>query len=67
MRLNCPAGAPGCEDPDPVPPGDGCREAVWWVTDALLPPDPDAPKPPPRPALRLADLPPQCTEVLRAR
>jgi penicillin-insensitive murein endopeptidase len=66
VRLNCPAGAVGCKDPDPIPPGDGCAEAVWWVTDALLPPDPNAPKPPPKPELRLADLPPQCAEVLAA-
>ena len=66
VRLNCPPG-PGCVDPAPVPPGDGCKEAVWWVTDALLPPDPNAPKPKPKPPLRLADLPPQCAEVVTAR
>jgi penicillin-insensitive murein endopeptidase len=64
VRLNCPRGATGCIDQDPLPPGDGCKEAIWWVTDALLPPDPNAPKVPPKPPLRLADLPPQCTEVL---
>jgi penicillin-insensitive murein endopeptidase len=67
VRLNCPAGAVGCVDQDPVPPGDGCQDAVWWVTDALLPPDPNAPAPKPRPPLRLADLPPQCVQVLNAR
>jgi penicillin-insensitive murein DD-endopeptidase len=67
VRLDCPRGAPGCVDQDPMPPGDGCQDAVWWVTDALLPPDPDAPKPKPKPPLTLADLPPQCTEVLTAR
>jgi penicillin-insensitive murein endopeptidase len=67
VRLNCPAGARGCVQPDPVPPGDGCAEAVWWVTDALLPPDPNAPPPTPRPPLRLADLPSQCREVLTAQ
>jgi penicillin-insensitive murein endopeptidase len=67
VRLNCPAGARGCVDQDPLPPGDGCREAVWWVTDALLPPDPNAPKPKPKPPLTLADLPPQCSGVLSAR
>jgi penicillin-insensitive murein DD-endopeptidase len=66
VRLNCPPG-PGCTPPDPVPAGDGCAEAVWWVTEALEPPDPDAPKPPPKPPLRLADLPPQCAEVVTAR
>jgi penicillin-insensitive murein endopeptidase len=67
VRLNCPKGAPGCVAQDPLPPGDGCKEAVWWVTDALLPPDPNAPKTPPKPPLRLADLPPQCAAVLGAR
>jgi penicillin-insensitive murein endopeptidase len=67
VRLACPRGAAGCVDPDPIPAGDGCAEAVWWVTEALEPPDPGAPAEPPRPPLRLADLPPQCAEVLGAR
>lgn len=67
VRLNCPKGASGCVPQDPLPPGDGCKEAVWWVTDALLPPDPAAPKPPAKPPLMLADLPPQCALVLQAR
>jgi penicillin-insensitive murein endopeptidase len=66
VRLNCPPG-PGCVDPDPIPPGDGCAEAVWWVTEALEPPDPEAPAPKPKPPLRLADLPPQCAEVVSPR
>jgi penicillin-insensitive murein DD-endopeptidase len=66
VRLNCPAGQPGCVQPDPLPPGDGCAEAVWWVTEALEPPDPRAPPPPPRPPVRLADLPAQCATVLNA-
>jgi len=67
VRLNCPAGARGCSQPDPLPAGDGCAEAIWWVTEALEPPDPNAPPPPKRPDLRLADLPPQCEQVLTAR
>ena len=67
VRLNCPTGDRGCVDPAPIPPGDGCKDAVWWVTDALLPPDPNAPKPKPKPPLQLADLPPQCAAVLEAR
>jgi penicillin-insensitive murein DD-endopeptidase len=66
VRLSCPAGHAGCVQPDPLPPGDGCAEAVWWVTDALAPPDPSAPPPAPRPPIRLADLPEQCTTVLNA-
>ena len=67
VRLNCPKGEPGCVDPAPIPAGDGCKDAVWWVTDALLPPDPNAPKTPSKPPLTLADLPRQCTTVLQAR
>lgn len=67
VRLNCPAGAAGCEEQDPIPPGDGCDSAMWWVTDALKPakPDPDAPPPKPKPPLTLADLPQECAAVLR--
>ena len=67
VRLNCPSGASGCVDQDPLPPGDGCADAVWWVTEALEPPDPDAPAPKPKPPLTLSDLPPQCAQVLAAR
>jgi penicillin-insensitive murein DD-endopeptidase len=67
VRLNCPRGARGCVPQDPVPPGDGCKDAIWWVTDALLPPDPNAPKAKPTPPLQLSDLPVQCTQVLNAQ
>lgn len=67
IRLNCPAGGRGCVQPDALPPGDGCTEAVWWVTEALEPPDPNAPKPVPKPPLQLSDLPRQCADVLQAR
>jgi penicillin-insensitive murein endopeptidase len=67
VRLHCPKGARGCVDPEPIPPGDGCKDAVWWVTEALLPPPPGAPKPKPVPPLQLSDLPAMCTEVLAAR
>ncbi len=67
IRLNCPRGAAGCVPSAPLPPGDGCADLTWWVTDALKPPDPNAPKKPPAPPLRLADLPPLCTEVLKSR
>lgn len=72
VRLTCPAGARGCQDQDAIPPGDGCADAQDWVNNILTPPppaprDPNAPKPKPRRDLTLADLPPQCTDVLRAR
>lgn len=67
VRLNCPAGSRNCQEQAPIPAGDGCKDATWWVTDALAPPDPNAPKPKPRkpkPQITLADLPRGCTQVL---
>ena len=67
VRLNCPNGASGCREQDPIPRGDGCQDALWWVTDALKPakPDPNAPKPKPKRPITLADLPGQCATVLQ--
>ncbi len=67
VRLNCPRGSTDCTEQAPPPPGDGCESAVWWVTDALKPPDPNAPKATPKPELTLADLPTQCSAVLVAK
>ena len=70
VRLNCPRGARGCVEQDPIPAGDGCRSAIWWVTEALEPPKP-APKPQkpvkPKGPIVLADLPRQCSGVLKSR
>jgi penicillin-insensitive murein endopeptidase len=71
VRLACPRGATGCIDQDPPPRGDGCDEAQQWVNNILNPPppkprDPNAPRPAPRREYVLADLPRQCTDVLRA-
>lgn len=67
VRLNCPDGNSACREQDPIPPGDGCEDAVWWVTDALKPakPDPNAPPPTRKSVVTLADLPQQCAAVLR--
>jgi penicillin-insensitive murein endopeptidase len=70
VRLTCPRGARNCENQAPIPRGDGCAEAEWWVTDALAPPpppDPNAPPPTPRPEITLATLPSQCTGVLSSQ
>lgn len=69
VRLKCPAGATGCVDQAPPPPGDGCKDAEDWV-DRILnppPPDPNAQPTPPRPPLTLADMPDQCAAVLRSQ
>ncbi|MBL4806597.1 MAG: penicillin-insensitive murein endopeptidase [Rhodobacteraceae bacterium] len=72
VRLNCPRGSGRCENQAAIPAGDGCEEALWWVTDAIVPPPPDpnappAPAPEPRSELTLADLPNQCRRVLRSQ
>lgn len=70
VRLKCPRGARQCIDQDPPPRGDGCAEAQTWVNNILNPPPP--PKNPPKTVAKkrreyvLADLPKQCTAVLRA-
>ena len=67
VRLACPPDHRGCRNQAPPPPGDGCKDAIWWVTDALnrAPPDPNAPKPKPKPEMTMAALPRACMGVLR--
>jgi len=69
VRLNCPAGAAGCEAQAAPPPGDGCEEAQGWVDRILNPPppepaDPNAPPTSARGPLRVSQLPAQCTGVI---
>ena len=68
VRLACPKDAQGCENQPAPPAGDGCAEAAQWQADILNPPPlrPDAPKPKPKRALQLADLPASCRAVLAA-
>jgi penicillin-insensitive murein endopeptidase len=72
IRLACPKGARGCKSQNPPPAGNGCADAQKWVDDILNPPapkprDPNAAKPKPRREYKVADLPQQCTNVLRSR
>jgi penicillin-insensitive murein endopeptidase len=69
VRLSCPKGVKGCENQVPPPRGDGCADARKWAQDILNPPPPDPNVPPPakRRDLILADLPQQCSAVLRSR
>jgi penicillin-insensitive murein endopeptidase len=67
VRLACPATSPGCVAQDPIPPGDGCDDTLyWWVSDEALNPKPRPPEPP-KPPLTLADLPEECRAVLVAK
>ena len=64
VRLRCPAGAEGCVDQAPPPPGDGCGdELAWWFSDERFNPPPGEVRKP-KPPLQLADLPPACAAVL---
>ncbi|MHA1128540.1 MAG: penicillin-insensitive murein endopeptidase [Alphaproteobacteria bacterium] len=67
VRLNCPRGSTDCTEQAPPPAGDGCDSVEWWVTDALLPPDPNAPPKVLKPELVMVDLPSQCLVVLESR
>ncbi|TAK48637.1 MAG: penicillin-insensitive murein endopeptidase [Xanthobacteraceae bacterium] len=68
VRIGCPAGSPSCTAQDPVPAGEGCgKELDWWFSAAVLHPRPPTHAPRPKPPLKLADLPPQCRQVLLAK
>jgi penicillin-insensitive murein endopeptidase len=65
VRLVCPKGESACKGQDPVPPGDGCDASLaWWFSDSILHPRPGPIKP--RPPLTMAQLPPECGQVLKA-
>jgi penicillin-insensitive murein DD-endopeptidase len=65
VRLVCPKGESVCKGQDPVPPGDGCDASLtWWFSDSILHPRPGPIKP--RPPLTMAQLPPECEQVLNA-
>jgi len=78
VRLKCPEGSSACETQRPTVAelsdgGDGCDDTLlWWVTDALEPPDPsERAEPAPRKRgardYTMADLPQACRTVLSAR
>ena len=72
VRLSCPAGTRGCvNQAEPRYPSNdrfGCAEAQQWVDNILDPPPPDPNyKPRKRREYVLADLPRQCSNVLRSQ
>jgi penicillin-insensitive murein DD-endopeptidase len=78
IRMRCPAGSDLCETQTPTVAdlsngGNGCDETLmWWVTDYLAAPDPNAePEEPEEPRrhprdFTMADLPRQCADVLNS-
>jgi penicillin-insensitive murein DD-endopeptidase len=67
VRMHCPSGEHECTPQPPRPADDGCgKELDHWFTDAVLHPKPSPTPSPPRPGLRMADLPAACRQVLLA-
>ena len=64
VRIHCPADSPTCVSEPPLVVGEGCgaNDLGHWFTDAFLHPKPSKEKP----ALRMADLPDACRQVLLA-
>jgi penicillin-insensitive murein endopeptidase len=62
IRLTCPPGQGLCENQEPPPPGDGCKELDWWFTEEARHPKPSPPSPP----LLVSQLPPECAAVVAA-
>jgi penicillin-insensitive murein DD-endopeptidase len=61
VRLACPKGQELCRPQEPVPPGDGCDKSLnWWFTNEALHPKASLPAKP----LTMAQLPPECRQVL---
>jgi penicillin-insensitive murein endopeptidase len=67
VRVRCPADSPNCKPQDSMPAGDGCgKDLDWWFRESILHPQPPAKPAKPKPPLTLADLPPECRNVLIA-
>uniref|UniRef100_UPI0035B42EB3 penicillin-insensitive murein endopeptidase n=1 Tax=Rhodoblastus sp. TaxID=1962975 RepID=UPI0035B42EB3 len=67
VRIACPDGSEACKEQDPVPAGDGCDESLaFWFRDSILHPrlNPNAK---PKPPMTMANLPPECRQVLVAK
>ena len=73
VRLRCPNASRECKDQKPPPPGSGCDQLGWWLSDDVLFPKPkktDKPKKKKkrkRDWMTLAHLPSSCAGVLKAR
>jgi penicillin-insensitive murein endopeptidase len=67
IRMKCPAGNTACTPQEPPADTEGCgHELDYWFTDAVLHPKPPETPPPPKPQLKLSDLPAACRQVLQA-
>src|SRR3954468_11214190 len=65
IRIACPDGDERCSDQEPPAGGDGCgAELDKWFTPQMLPRNPGGK---PRPPMTMAQLPPECRQVLVAK
>lgn len=64
-RLVCPAGNSNCQVQDPVPDGDGCKEADEWLTDEAIAEREKQSHEPPKP-FKMPVLPKLCQDVLES-
>jgi penicillin-insensitive murein endopeptidase len=66
IRITCPAGAKQCEPQPPVPDGESCSPAdfAYWFQDSVIHPKPEPPAP--SHPITMAQLPPDCRQVLAA-
>ncbi len=68
IRMACPRGEASCADQDPPPTGEGCDASLdWWFSDAVLNPPKRTRPAKPRPPMTMAQLPPECRQVLVAQ
>jgi penicillin-insensitive murein endopeptidase len=68
IRIGCPRGEASCADQDPPPTGEGCDASLdWWFSDAVLNPPKRTRPARPRPPMTMAQLPPECRQVLVAQ
>jgi penicillin-insensitive murein DD-endopeptidase len=68
IRITCPADAKQCEPQPPPADGEGCSAAdfAYWFQDSVLHPKPSTEPPKPSHPITLAQLPPDCRQVLAA-
>ena len=67
VRIGCPAGSPECKAQDAATEAEGCgKDLDYWFQESILNPPPPKEPAKPRPPLTMADLPPECRQVLVA-
>jgi penicillin-insensitive murein endopeptidase len=68
IRITCPEGSTECKSQPAPKESEGCgaSDFAYWFKDSVLHPKPPKEPPKPNPGLTLAQLPPDCRQVLAA-